>query len=49
MVLGLALETYGQKLADEQEVLMYLADILIDVYAADSAVLRSFAETALPI
>ena len=41
MVMGLALQTYGQKLADEQEVLMLAADILIDVYAADSAVLRA--------
>ena len=41
MVMGLALQTYGQKLGDEQEVLMLAADILIDVYAADSAVLRA--------
>ena len=41
MMLGLALQTYGQALAEEQEVLMYVADILIDVYAADSAVLRA--------
>ena len=43
MVLGLAMQTYGAKLGDEQEVLMYLADILIDVYAADSACLRAAA------
>jgi alkylation response protein AidB-like acyl-CoA dehydrogenase len=43
MVLGLAMQTYGTKLGDEQEVLMYLADILIDVYAADSACLRAAA------
>jgi alkylation response protein AidB-like acyl-CoA dehydrogenase len=41
MVLGLAMQTYGAKLGDEQEVLMYLADILIDTYAADSACLRA--------
>jgi alkylation response protein AidB-like acyl-CoA dehydrogenase len=41
MVVGLALQTYGQKLSEEQEVLMYAADILIDLYAADSAVLRA--------
>jgi alkylation response protein AidB-like acyl-CoA dehydrogenase len=41
MVLGLALQTYGQKIGDEQEVLMLATDILIDVYAADSAVLRA--------
>ncbi len=41
LVLGVAMQTFGQKLADEQEVLLYLADILIDVYAGDSAVLRA--------
>jgi alkylation response protein AidB-like acyl-CoA dehydrogenase len=41
MVVGLALQTYGQKLADEQEVLMLATDILIDVYSADSTVLRA--------
>jgi alkylation response protein AidB-like acyl-CoA dehydrogenase len=41
MVIGLALQTYGQKLADEQEVLIFATDILIDLYAADSAVLRA--------
>jgi alkylation response protein AidB-like acyl-CoA dehydrogenase len=41
MVIGLALQTYGQKLSDEQEVLMLTTDILIDLYAADSAVLRA--------
>lgn len=39
--LGAALERYGQKLADEQEVLLWLADLVIDTYAADSAVLRA--------
>ena len=43
MILGVAMQTYGQKLADEQEVLMYLADMLSDLYAADSAVLRATA------
>ena len=43
MVLGLAMQTYGERLADQQEVLMHLADILIDVYSADSAVLRAAA------
>ena len=41
MVLGLAMQTYREKLADEQEVLMYLADMLIDTYASESAVLRA--------
>src|SRR5678815_2924758 len=30
MIFGLAMQTYGQKLTDEQEVLMHLADITID-------------------
>src|SRR5262249_8143439 len=43
MVFGLAMQTYGQKLTDEQEVLMHLADITMDVYAAESAMLRALA------
>ena len=46
MVLGLAMQTYGQKIADEQEVLMYATDILIDVFATDSAVLRASSAAA---
>jgi alkylation response protein AidB-like acyl-CoA dehydrogenase len=46
MVLGTAMETYGQKLTDEQEVLSFAADILIDVYASESAVLRARAIAA---
>jgi alkylation response protein AidB-like acyl-CoA dehydrogenase len=46
MVLGTAMQTYGQKLTDEQEVLTYTADILIDTYAADSAVARAKDATA---
>jgi alkylation response protein AidB-like acyl-CoA dehydrogenase len=41
MVLGTAMQTYGAKLSDEQEVLCAAADILIDTYAAESAVLRA--------
>ena len=41
IVLGTAMQTYGEKLTDEQEVLSYAADILIDTYAAESAVLRA--------
>ena len=43
MAFGIALQTYGQKLSDEQEVLMHVADMLMEVYAADSAVLRAAA------
>ena len=40
-VLGLALQTYGDKLSDEQEVLSYASDILMDAFAAESVVLRA--------
>ena len=46
MVLGLAMQTFGQKLTDEQEVLMHAADILMDVFAAESAVLRAEAASS---
>jgi alkylation response protein AidB-like acyl-CoA dehydrogenase len=45
MVLGTAMQTYGPKLNDEQEVLSYAADIMIDTFAAESAVLRAAAAT----
>jgi alkylation response protein AidB-like acyl-CoA dehydrogenase len=41
MVLGTAMQTYGAALSDEQEVLSFAADVLIDVYASESAVLRA--------
>src|SRR3954470_20358616 len=41
MVLGTAMQTYGEKLADEQEVLMAAADIIIDVFGSESALLRA--------
>jgi len=40
-VLGSAMDRYREKLADEQEVLLAAADILIDAYASESAVLRA--------
>jgi alkylation response protein AidB-like acyl-CoA dehydrogenase len=46
MVFGLAMQTFGTKLTDEQEVLMHLADISIDVFSAESAVLRAQAAAA---
>ena len=46
MVFGTAMQTYGQKLGDEQEVLMHTADILMDVFAAESAALRASAAAA---
>jgi alkylation response protein AidB-like acyl-CoA dehydrogenase len=47
MVVGLAMQTYGPGLADQQEVLMHAADILIDVYSAESALLRARAAASL--
>ena len=41
MLLGTAMQTYGMKLTDEQEVLTIAADVMIDVYAAESALLRA--------
>lgn len=38
---GLAYEIHGEKLAEEQETLMKLADIGISLYAVESAVLRT--------
>jgi alkylation response protein AidB-like acyl-CoA dehydrogenase len=41
MVLGTAMQTYKDALAEQQEVLSLAADIIIDTYAADSVVLRA--------
>ena len=41
MVLGTAMQTYGMGLQDEQEVLLATADIVIDAYGSESAVLRA--------
>jgi hypothetical protein len=41
MVLGLAMQTYGDKLADEQEVVMLASDVIMATFAADSATLRA--------
>jgi alkylation response protein AidB-like acyl-CoA dehydrogenase len=38
---GRAVQMYGQQLADQQEVLMHVSDMLMDTYAAESAVLRA--------
>jgi alkylation response protein AidB-like acyl-CoA dehydrogenase len=43
MVLGVAMQTFGQKLTDQQEVLMHIADMVMDLFAAESAVLRASA------
>jgi alkylation response protein AidB-like acyl-CoA dehydrogenase len=41
MIAGLALERYGRGIEEQQEVLLWLADILIESFAADSAVRRA--------
>jgi alkylation response protein AidB-like acyl-CoA dehydrogenase len=41
LVAGSAMQRFGEKIQDEQEVLSFIADILIDTYAAESAVLRA--------
>ena len=35
------MQRFGAKLQDEQEVLLWLADLVIDTYSAESAVLRA--------
>lgn len=41
MVAGKAVEKFGMNVEDEQEVLMNAADVLIETYVAESAVLRA--------
>ncbi len=41
MVLGTAMQTYGEKLTDQQELLTLAADIITDVFAAESVQLRA--------
>jgi alkylation response protein AidB-like acyl-CoA dehydrogenase len=41
MAIGLALETHGEALQHEQETVMLAADIIIDVFVAESALLRA--------
>jgi alkylation response protein AidB-like acyl-CoA dehydrogenase len=40
-VAGAALERFGDSLQEEQEVLLWLADLLVETYAASAAVLRA--------
>lgn len=41
MLVGAAMQRYAEKIGDEQEVLLWIADLAIDAYAVDSAALRA--------
>jgi alkylation response protein AidB-like acyl-CoA dehydrogenase len=49
LILGLAMQTYRDKLAEQQQVLMHLADMVIDTFSAESALLRAEASRAARI
>ncbi len=49
MLLGTAMQRYGEKLADEQEVLTAVADAIMDVFAAESVLLRSIGQSPLHV
>jgi hypothetical protein len=40
-ILGTAMQTYGEKLADQQEVLSFASDIITDAFLAESSLLRA--------
>ena len=46
MLLGTAMQRYGDKVSDEQEVLSWTTDVIINTFAAESAVLRAQAAAA---
>ena len=41
LIMGIAANKYKEKLAEEQELLMRIADMMIEVYVAESAVLKT--------
>jgi alkylation response protein AidB-like acyl-CoA dehydrogenase len=47
-LVGLALQTFGAKLEQEQEVMMLIADIIIDTFSAESAMLRAASVSGRP-
>jgi alkylation response protein AidB-like acyl-CoA dehydrogenase len=49
LVLGAALQRYGESLADEQEVVMLASDIVSEAFAAESAVLRAEASAVTDV
>jgi alkylation response protein AidB-like acyl-CoA dehydrogenase len=46
LAMGAALQRYGQALTGEQEIMLWLADLAVDSYAAESAVLRAQASSS---
>jgi alkylation response protein AidB-like acyl-CoA dehydrogenase len=49
MVLGTAMQKYGEKLTDEQELLSWASDILMDTYASESCVARAIQSADRPL
>ncbi len=47
MVAGMAVQKFMQKLANEQEVIMNLSDMLIEVFTSESAILRTIKLSSL--
>ncbi len=45
MLLGLAMQTYGEAIEREQEIVMLVSDVVTDAFGADSATLRAIANT----
>lgn len=41
LLLGAALQRFGERISEEQEVLLWLADVAIEAYATESAALRA--------
>lgn len=48
MIAGLAMQRFGTAIEDEQEVLVTIGDLLIDTYAAESALVRA-QKTGIPL
>jgi alkylation response protein AidB-like acyl-CoA dehydrogenase len=40
-ILGTAMQTYGEKMADQQEVLSFASDVITDAFVAESSLLRA--------